>query len=151
MNGYKALEMVKVFKNGLMAAGTLGSGRMIRHVGRVDCIIQMEICMMESGCKTKHMAKVSIFIQMEPFMKGLGIKTSNMVEVLKYGLMEQGMMGISLMVKKKVEVFFNLQMAQYLREILETMKSMEKESIFGVMVKLMKVIGYKIRCMAMEF
>ena len=49
--------------------------------------MQMEMYMKESGRMIRHMEKVNTIILMGPSMKAAGVKISSMVKVLRHGQM----------------------------------------------------------------
>src|SRR5688572_24404416 len=85
-------EMVRVFRFGLMAAGTKVTGRETRQMGEVGSSMLMVMFMKEIGSMIKQMAMVSILTWMGPNMKASGRKTNSMAKDKKPGLIQHFMM-----------------------------------------------------------
>ena len=98
----KIVEMVKVFKFGLMDQFTRDIGKTIKLTEEVDLSMQMETCMKENGKMTKPMVSGNIITMTVHIMRDTGRKTDNMAMVRKDGLMEHSMRVTIKMARKMV-------------------------------------------------
>ena len=80
-------------KIGQTKLSILVTGSRIWLTAKENSIMQMAICMMESGFVTKHMASVHIFTVMELHMRVTGKMIFNMGLVLKNGQTKVAMKG----------------------------------------------------------
>lgn len=71
-------DMVLEARNGMMGPFTRENGQIIKHPGKVNLFILMEILMRENGKITRLMEKVSIAILMEQSMMENGLMIISM-------------------------------------------------------------------------
>ncbi len=125
VSGSTGREMAWAFKNGLMEANTLGTGKRAKLMGMARCSMLMEMFMKESGLKIKRTVMANTSEQMAQFTKAAGKMTCSMEKDLKNGLTVLTMKEISKMALKKAMACFTLLMAVFMKANLARMKSME--------------------------
>lgn len=118
VSGLATKSMVMVFKNGLMAPDMKVCGSFQRHVVKGSFGTSMAISLKESGLTTKQMDLEYIHIPMEQTILATGKMICNMVKARNIGLM-----GVSTL------------------ETIAKVKSMDWDSIGGLMAVLLTVIG----------
>jgi hypothetical protein len=143
--------MAMVSKFGQMVQNMRVIGRKTRQMARANSSMQMVMYTKVSGKMIKHMGWATTSMQMEQLTMGNGKMTNSMGREQKPGQMELDMKAPILRGKNMEKGLCNLLMDLYILEIFSIMKYRGRESIYGLMGKLMKGIGRKIKCMGMEY
>jgi predicted nucleic-acid-binding protein len=136
-------------KFGLTAQNMKVNGQTIRQMVKENLFMQMVTSMKASGRMTKPMVMVLTNTLMGPLILVNGKTISSTATVLKHGLTVLSTKASMLRVRNMVKALSLLLIAACILETSSTMKFQEREDITGLMAKLMKDNGIKIRCMDM--
>jgi len=129
------------YRYGQMERDMRGSGKIIKHVAKVNFGTLMVMCSMVNGKRTRLMAMEYIYMSTVLVMKGIGKTIYKMVMELRHGLMAQDMKDNIKRVKNITKVHMFGVTDQNTLDNGQIIKSVVTEYTLGLMGENMKVNG----------